>query len=223
MELDGEIYISQEYKRKDYIRLGLTYSSDQATWGRAIDMFEDRIKGRYLHSIIELNRNDYMHGFSIMAINCLLVDTLGHFVQGKPKTNSMDYVEFLLHIFDQKFSLGEPGDCYDAEYEPRQTRLYQADRSKWDAYWATMFYKDIRCSILHAAQTQMGSRLTVAQDTVITKTEAGKLSVDVSKFTSVLIGYYHNYINDLREGGNEELRRRFLKQMNFVCYKDGNG
>lgn len=52
-------------------------------WETAINIFEDRIlwNGRYFKSIdILLDNNDLdITGFAIMAINCLLVETLYQF------------------------------------------------------------------------------------------------------------------------------------------------
>ncbi len=81
MEKDGKIYISQKYKKTDYKNLNLELNSGEEKWETAINIFEDRIYGRYFKSIdILLNNNDLdTTGFAIMAINCLLVETLYQF------------------------------------------------------------------------------------------------------------------------------------------------
>lgn len=67
--------------------MNLELNSDEGKWETAINIFEDRIYGRYFKSInILLDNNDFdTTCFAIMAINCLLVETLYQFKEGLKK------------------------------------------------------------------------------------------------------------------------------------------
>ena len=57
-------------------------------WQTAIDIFEDRLRGRYFNYIevlldFEFKAKDYHAGFAITALDCLVVETLQQFYDGR--------------------------------------------------------------------------------------------------------------------------------------------
>nr|WP_318000329.1 hypothetical protein [uncultured Faecalibacillus sp.] len=205
MEKNGKIYISQKYRKTDYKNLNLELNSDEEKWETAINIFEDRIYGRYFKSIdILLNNNDLdTTGFAIMAINCLLVETLYQFKEGLKKTegnNRTAYTNFLNEIMPIIFE--------------------DTNKSK-------MFYKDIRCGILHSAQTTNGSQLTYNKNYVVELFDNNKkIRVDIINFSKEIRNYYEYYVRQLknpeetnsaynRESMNTRLN--FIKKMNYIC------
>ena len=54
MEIKELIYISGKYTKPDYLNLHLQIDSPQAKWNKAIEIFEDRIGGRFFTPISEL-------------------------------------------------------------------------------------------------------------------------------------------------------------------------
>lgn len=77
--------------------------------------------------------------FSIMALNCLLIETLQHFYLGIDETptriNKTNYINFLTSRKPYK--------------------------SKFNNKTARNFYKGVRCGILHQAQTKRNTQLTL--------------------------------------------------------------
>lgn len=63
--------------------------SSDISWNKAICIFEDKIRGRYLDVISRIDNNDCLHndGFVIMALNCLLIETLLQFKNGWNETD----------------------------------------------------------------------------------------------------------------------------------------
>lgn len=68
----------------------ISFTSEEG-WRTAIEIFEDRIKYRYLDAIDVLQASDDEHyklykqrrfGFSMMALDCLLIETLAQFRNG---------------------------------------------------------------------------------------------------------------------------------------------
>lgn len=80
--------IAKGYKEDDFCRLDLS-SSITKDWNMAIDIFISRMEPRYLDSVRLLIAEDQKSelrkrkfGFAIMAINCLLIETLYSFRNG---------------------------------------------------------------------------------------------------------------------------------------------
>lgn len=200
MEKDGIGYISRAYNAEAFLDLNLQINSAEADWCYAIKIFRDRIESRFWDVIDILETDLYNNGFAIMALNCLLVDTFYqfrdpdnmYFVERRHeryrRNNKTCYIEFLVRNFPNVF------DMSSAEY----------------------FYTDIRCGILHSAQTKNGSQLTIGKDYVIEVFENDKIKVDINNFTRILREYYSYYIRQL-EYGDIIKRKKFIKQMRKIC------
>ena len=76
------IKISPIYYQKDWTDLNLN-ANDKPNWDKAIEIFIDRIDGRYFKQIEILEKNNSHSGFVIMSICCLLIETLEQFWKGK--------------------------------------------------------------------------------------------------------------------------------------------
>lgn len=192
MNYNGQTYISIEDTKEDFKKINLRVASKNEDWNKAINIFKNRISGRYFNAIdimIE-DRNIIEGGFVIMALNCLLIETLFQFVNGydvTPSGNKENHSNFLCECFDVDKSIGHK------------------------------FYKDIRCGILHSAQTKNGSQLTFDNEYVIKMEDDKTLRVDIINFTAVLRAYYLKYIEDLNKNCDDTIRFNFIKKMNYIC------
>lgn len=192
MEFNSEIYLSPRYKKDDYRKLNLTINSDETCWSNAVDILSDRIDGRFLSQIETLSDDINSNGFAIMALNCLLVETMLQFEIGKnstPDFNRDQYSNFLLVAFPEAF------DSIDS---------------------AVRFYRDIRCGILHSAQTKGRSKLT-CDDSYIVRNDGLGVTVSVKRFSDLLCNYFEAYKRKLLDNNQTVLRSNFIKKMNFVC------
>jgi len=194
MERHGERYISPNFTREDFLDIQLTVSSNEVDWNQAINIIDSRIRGRFLTPIHMLMDNINDNGFAIMALNCLLVETFYQFYFGKDKTesgkNKDRYVTFL--------NIAMPG-------------VFPSRKSR------ERFYSDIRCGILHSAQTRRGCQLTFDKPYVVEMFGNKQIRVDVTEFTRHLVHYYDTYLDDLSNPENVSLRQAFIKKMNLVC------
>lgn len=194
METKGEINISPNYSKKDYLDLNLSVQSCDADWIAAIAILRDRIEGRYFNQIDLLSDDINSNGFTIMALNCLLIETLFQFRDGEeetPRPNSKTYPVFLLQEFPSAFR---------------------------DQKIAKSFYTNIRCGILHSAQTKNESRLSDREDVVVTF-EGNILVVSVKGVSSLLKAYFEHYLQKLSDPNEVILRNNFINKMKFVCRK----
>lgn len=203
MERGGVGYISPSYSAQDFLNLHLSLNSNNDDWNTAISIFRDRIESRYFTPIDAMlsRRNDIeQNGFAVMAINCLLVDSFYQFTdpgnivrngrrnESLIKTNTVCYTRFLRQNFPHIFN--------------RNTAYY--------------FYTDIRCGILHSAQTKNGSQLTYNKNYVVEVFDGDKIRVDVRNFSGLMRRYYNDYISKLTNG-DVSLRQAFITQMTLVC------
>ena len=198
MFVDNRRFISEKYTRDDYISLNLRLSSSTYIWNNAIEMMRDRIIGRFLNPMDVLIKSDVnRNGFAAMALCSLLIETLYQFREGKastPKNNNIHYANFL------KTQMGEI-------FTPQ---------------FAKRFYEDIRCAILHSAQTKKGSCLTFGTQYVVKVIGSGENSVfivNVPKMYDAVVQYFDSYCIDLKDVCNIELRENFIKKMNDITKK----
>ena len=174
METKGEVNISPNYNKDSYLNLNLTLQSSEADWNTAVAILKDRIEGRYINQIDLLSNDINANGFTIMALNCLLIETLFQFRDGEevtPQPNSKTYPAFLLQEFSSAFK---------------------------NQKTAESFYKNIRCGILHSAQTKNESRLSDREDVVVTL-EGNTLVVSVKGVSSLLKMYFEHYLQKLAD------------------------
>ncbi|WP_044478131.1 hypothetical protein [Paenibacillus antibioticophila] len=201
-----EVLISPNYKIRDYTELDLRIDSDQETWDKAIDIFKDRIEGRFLLLIQELSHKagfDYKsfeYSFSSMALCCLLIETLFQFYKGLNETRrGYNWQGMNVDAFKHFFRESEYFSSYISDNE------------------SEVFYRDIRCGILHQAQTKRNSQLTIDQDQMIHSIDNG-IRVDIGIFTDALIQEYESYTRRIKcaQDGSITLRENFIRKMNFI-------
>ena len=193
MERNGIIYVSNNTTEGEFRRFDLDKRHGvRRDLEDAINFFRDRINGRYLRQINILNNDAFDNGFTSMAICCLLIDTFYQFEHGVAQTtqNHVCYVDFLRNHM---------GDVFDTQEK--------ADR----------FYVDIRCGILHSAQTKNGSRLSFEQDSTVQCIAEGSnspISVDVKKLEERLVLYFNEYCDRIRY--NNTCQSNFVKKIKMM-------
>lgn len=194
------VYISPKYEPSDYLVLDLNTESNEQEWNKAIEIYKDRMENRFLLIIQDMlgNLRDNIrvidYSFSIMALNCLLVETLRQFYLGNDVTIGNNEREF------KKFF--------------RNSDIF---RNKFTSKQASIFYKHVRCGILHQAQTQSYTQLTVGQDEMVININDSCIRLDVEKFTDSLIFEYESYLLKLTDKSNVEYRENFIKKMEYIC------
>lgn len=120
----------------------LLYS--QIDWSKlnvVVDAFKLRLDDWYLNPARELAQNIHS-AFSVMALNCLLIDTLSQFVAGQPSSTSDGFKKFIRTRLPPAYSekLQTPIRHYDGKRR-EQTLKDVAD----------VLYHGFRCGILHQA------------------------------------------------------------------------
>jgi hypothetical protein len=204
---DNSGYEWEYWQIKDYPGRGIHGSDsnnwDESDWNIAIDIFEDRIYGRFLN-IIETIEKKLFSGFSVMALDCLLCETLQQFYDGEDESQSPtnDFVRFLTtSSFKQYFG---------TDNTPRTSM-------------AAVFYNQIRCGILHQAEVKKTSLIKIEDKYSLvdwSDSQHTGLVVNRKKFHHQLDQEFHNYLVSLRTQPiipTVHPWENFKKKMDFIC------
>jgi hypothetical protein len=194
----GDVSISPRFRKSNWQN-----AVDQDDWTKRVEIFEDRIEGRFLKPvrlIADDNELCEFAGFSILALDCLIVETLNQFYSGIDETtgnHSKAFWEFF-----------------------KKSPFFKDHFSKKTA---EIFYSHFRCGLLHQAQTKKKSVVRMDQDAMIQPVDNDDVSlgliVDRTKFHEALENEIADYRKKLIVGGEEnaELRDNFVKKMNIIC------
>lgn len=196
------MHIAPGIHRDEWLKLKLddTVSLD---WNRAVDIFAERIKSRYLDPVdllIEtdqkLTPNERKFGFSIMAIDCLLIETLQSFRDGLIDTNGKSKKMFKRYLSEN-----------------------ERFRDHFDENQARKFYDDVRCGILHQAEI-MGDSLLWSVGPLKGEKLDGTPYINRTEFHKMLKDGFEQYCNELKDPTNSDLRKNFRLKMDFVARKE---
>ena len=193
-----DISISPEYRKSDW-----QAACAGGEWDKMVEIFRDRIESRFLKPIRLIAEHHDMgafSGFSILALDCLIIETLNQFYSGLDETKGSHEKAFWNFFKNSEFF---------KDHFPQEKN-------------ASIFYKHIRCGILHQAQTKKKSVVRIDQEAMIQSVEGDiseSLIVDRSKFHEAVENEISSYMKRLKNGDEEnaELRRNFVKKMNFIC------
>lgn len=190
--------IAPRVEAEDWKSLDLTKPNNPA-WERAIVILEQRIRRRFTDAIDLLIADDEQRpaterrfGFTILALDCLLVETLEAFRQGLTDTRSKSQ-ELCTNFLSQR---------------PAFKQFFTKDL-------AARFYKEFRCGIAHNAQVfgtgrvwSVGSLLTLDSD---------RITVNRTAFHGALMQELADYLHQLRNPANSQLRAKFRTKMDFIA------
>jgi hypothetical protein len=102
--------------------------------GKIAEALHRRFTERYIDPVTP-KRDRQMHGFTMMAVSCLMIESLESFCRGWENSNGKSELAFC-HFFDTH-------------------RQFDGLRGH-----SAEFYKNVRCGILHQAETTGGWRIT---------------------------------------------------------------
>jgi len=193
--LADETRISPSYTAGEWRALAFDTEQD---WNTAIAIAEDRIGRRFLDPVQAMMDSDGVGswcGFAVLAIDCLLIETLYAFEHGLPNTRNQSRKAFI------RFLLASP--VFAAHFDERT---------------AADFYSQVRCGILHQSETVDGALVRTSTDCqVVSLTEdGGQLVVNRNLFHQGLVQHFNDYLALLR-GGDRTLRANLRRKLDAIC------
>lgn len=173
----------------------------QEDWLKAVDVLRDRIHGRFItpaQTLIDVDRGNKQQtfGFAILALDCLVLETIQGFKEGVP-----NHTGHSTRLFKEFLSNWQPFiSCLDAG-------MVAADK-------AVEFYKQGRCALHHSGATE---RMTVKVSGPMMKFDNGDIAVNRTLFHTELVAEFDRYLAALTDPASVDLRKKFLLKMNPIC------
>jgi len=194
------MYIAPGVHVAAWKRLSL-HDDEPSDWLNAVDILKRRITNRYIDPVDKLIKSEEHRppiekrfGFTIMAVDCLLVETLSAFRKGLVDTKGKSekvFSDFL--VSNKEFGFTEEQ--------------------------AKAVYYHFRCGILHQAEVQQNSKIWSIGELINVKSGT-EIIINRTKFHEALKKYMQRYCEELLSGKDVELRKNFIKKMNFICRKN---
>ena len=178
--------------------------SDEGAWAQGVGVFERRMRERFLSSIDALfaadtkpdsspldsaHREECIPGFAIMALCCLVIETLQGFREARSGTNERCIMFLRRPAF---------GEAFNGQVAKR-------------------FASGIRNGILHDAETRKWVIWREEPAGEIVAKEDNGYALNRSLFYAALKEEFESYLRELRDPANKELRQRFKKKMCDLC------
>lgn len=195
------MYIAHRIKSNEYKKLNLDGTNDD-DWNKAIEILQSRFNARYLEPVnmlIECDERrkplDRRYGFSILAICCLLIETLQAFREGLTDTKGKSKEMFINFLTKRKYFM-----------------------THFNKNQAEEFYYKYRCGILHQAEVG-GDSLLWSVGMVNGKKADGTPYINRTKIFELLKEEIVLYLEELKNKNNRELRNNFKTKMDFIARK----
>jgi hypothetical protein len=192
--------IAPGIKVEEWLKLKLN-SNDSPDWEKAIEIFRIRIEKRYFEPVKIIIQNDStrnpIYGFTVLAIDCLLIETLQSFKEGWPDTYSKEKQKKVFFNF------------------LTSTKSF---KSHFDKEKAIIFQDHYRNGILHQGEIKYNSIVTTSnKESLVSWNPTNKeMIINRKIFHDLLLKEFNNYIDQLKNG-DLKLRKNFITKMNYIC------
>lgn len=182
--------------RKDRVLASL----DKKQTFELVRFLNERYTERFFRPIECLRRtpgNEQGYGFAIMALCCLLVETIECYREGFPDSDhcQLTHLSTLCEnsVAPTDYKLNTP---FEITSEKAFIRFFNNDRHKeyLPDVDGKIFYRKIRCGLLHQAQTKGTWRLVRTGK----YWDADKLTINRDEFAERLRACFDSYLNELK-------------------------
>ncbi|MGK0604264.1 hypothetical protein [Enterococcus gilvus] len=168
--------------------------------GRIVMAMKKRINSRYLKVVkecIKLKNDNF--GFMIMSINCILIELYYQLENGIDETNDLN---------DQT----RIGDAF-RNVLPKLNEEFTMETG-------TQFYEDIRCKLIHQAQTNANVSISFETPKMIYPYEQGGYTVyNPELFFNQIEALYNNIFDSALNENNKMLKNNIITKVRLTAYK----
>lgn len=168
--------------------------------GKIIKAMKNRIDSRYLNVVevcIKLKNDNF--GFMIMSINCILIELYYQLVKGIDETSDFSDQSRIEDAF--RYVLPELDEEFDVET-------------------GTQFYEDIRCKLIHQAQTNANVAISFQTPTMIYPYKQEDYTIyNPNLFFNRIRELYDDLFNEALIGDNESLKTNIITKVRHIAYK----
>ena len=217
------------FSSTDWENLVQRLDHDEGAWAQGIGVFERRMKERFftcIDALVEadtkpdlkasgsLSEAHCIPGFSIMALCCLLVETLQRFQESPASTASAGPCTY------------PKGPCIKPAADTTGQFIKFLRRPAFggafvDDKVAKSFVRGVRNGILHEAETRKWVIWREEPNEIVEPLEDG-YALNRTMFYEAIKKEFASYLKDLHDPSSK-LRGRFKKKMNDICGYSGEG
>jgi hypothetical protein len=196
--------IAKKISSEDYNKLNLNDYTD-SDWQTAFDYLDKRLTERFVEPIEVLQNAekdksaiDKKFGFAILAIDCLLIETIQSFYEGKTDTK------------------GKSGEIFGRFLTQRENfKSYFSSEQNSTKLKPTEFYTNFRCGILHQSQTFGDTKIWTVGELI---SQQGKyVVVNRNAFHDAVLKEKNIYLDLLKRQDNHDLLKNFKDKMDFIA------
>jgi hypothetical protein len=167
----------------------LTFQTE-ADWQLGIGIVEDRIRGRFIRWI-EVLISEQFSGFAVVALDCLFLETLWGFQNGKAC----------------------PGDQKTYSAFLTGSRHFKQD---FDPEAAESFHKNVRSAIVHDGETRRYWFIerNVPAGKVLERDSRSNCFLNRTEFHRALVSEFEEWLKTLRDGdrgARDKMRKRMIQ------------
>jgi hypothetical protein len=201
VDLTLNIEIAPNFYCKDWeaLKLKLAPNGDWTLcpleWKRAIDVFHARLKSRFFAGIAQLEGAQYS-GFAILALDCLLIETVQAFRNGKNAKNNGEsrktHVAFLTTA---------------PKFQPFFSEKLAQD-----------FFTNVRNGLLHDGETRKGWLIKSNPKYSLLDPQAGGfIVINRRKFHAALVAEADSYVKELHTQSQNARRMNLVSAFDDLC------
>ena len=201
--------VAQWKRIREQLVIGTLWgNSKKSEWEVVFELLHTRIQTRFLNPIdwILEKRYDRGEGFSVVALQCILIEFLEAFYQGKIYTTSEEPRKFEYNSSRQLFS------DFLMNHEPFSKHF----TSKANA---NGFFDNIRCGLLHEAATKETSKINNAPNhemlVLFEPDDPNNMRIYRENFYKAIKEFIDSYRIELLS--NKELQINFIRKMDDIC------
>jgi len=181
--------ISPTYTANDWNALN---KKNAAAWPTAAAIVKDRLYGRFLH-FADKCLQEPNSGFVVLAINCLLAETIEQFIEG---------LEHSRYISGDVFGRFLEGPRFQPHFNIPEIR--------------GAFYSDIRCGLLHQAEAKNQWLVRRGQTELLKQVGDGYI-IDVGLFHAAIKDGLDDYLAAILKPERSDLRDNLWTKMAYIC------
>lgn len=202
--MDPTTEIASKFTVGDYDklrpRLDPTNPQAEGAWPEAIKVLRRRIEERFLSPVDQLiggsSPTPSVPGFAILALDCLLIDTIQSFREGRVTTGEVSparsFKDFLKN-------------------SSRFRDFNSEDREK--------FFHYVRNGLLHNGETRGDWKVRADTATMLTRADSGTRTINRTLFHRAIVEEFEEYCA-LLGTGQTAVREKFLRRMDAICGRE---
>ncbi len=185
--------ISPHYHDSDWKRLNLSDpAANEDDWRTAAEIVEDRIRGRLINWIDKLV-SELFSGFAVLALDCILIESLWGFETGKKSPGNKDLYSQILN-------------------RPRFRK------GGFNKAAANSFCGCIRNGIAHDSETRKGwlIGMTIPEGKIVERTSSGEYRLNRTEFHKAVVNECEDWMKSLKCGADGNVRQKMRNRMEQI-------